>query len=47
MTKNFKSDIHVMFFFSVHLCEDDPRAKLFVGNLDWETKEGIYIFDSY
>jgi len=25
----------------------DPRAKLFVGNLDWETKEGIYIFDSY
>ena len=34
----------------MHLCacEDDPRAKIFVGNLDWETKEGIYnTFDRY
>lgn len=27
-------------------CKDDPRAKIFVGNLDWETKEGIYTFES-
>ena len=26
--------------------KDDPRAKIFVGNLDWNTKEGNGVWNS-
>lgn len=38
-----------MFFYNLCIifCKDDLRVKIFVGNFDWEIKEGIYIFESY